>query len=163
MVGFWHMSTWIIHRCTYPLTLKPSRTCLFTPSLWIVPEHWLLSALLHALNLHWSSVLHMIIYMFPCYSFKSSHPHLLPHSPKFVLCVCVSFAALHIGSSLVSFLIPCICHSSYSCWDNPMDSEHNWVTEHTHTMRNQEIWWVNWESLIISNQSSHFLKQKKNL
>ena len=40
------------------------------------------SALLHALNLHWSSILHMVIHMFQCYSFKSSHPRLLPHSSK---------------------------------------------------------------------------------
>ena len=39
-------------------------------------------ALLHVFNLHWSSILHMIICMFKCYSLKSSHPHLLPHSPK---------------------------------------------------------------------------------
>jgi len=31
-----------------------------------------LSALLHASNLYWSSVLHMVIYMFQCYSLKSS-------------------------------------------------------------------------------------------
>ena len=41
-----------------------------------------LSALLHALNLHWSSVLHMTMYMFQCYSLKSSHPRLLPQNPK---------------------------------------------------------------------------------
>ena len=41
-----------------------------------------LSALLHAWNLHWSSILHIVIYMFQCYSLKSSHPHLLPHVPK---------------------------------------------------------------------------------
>ena len=41
-----------------------------------------LSALLHASYLHWSSVLHTIIYMLLCYSLISSHPHLLPHSPK---------------------------------------------------------------------------------
>ena len=40
-----------------------------------------LSALLHALKLLWSSVLHKIIYMFQCYSLKSSQPH-LPQSPK---------------------------------------------------------------------------------
>ena len=39
-------------------------------------------ALLHALNLHWSSVLHMLMYMFQCYSLKSSHLCLLPLSPK---------------------------------------------------------------------------------
>ena len=41
-----------------------------------------LSALLHASNLHWSSILRMVIYMFQCYCLKSSHPPLLSHSPK---------------------------------------------------------------------------------
>ena len=36
----------------------------------------------HALNLDWRSVSHMIIYMFQCYSLKSSYPCLLPQSPK---------------------------------------------------------------------------------
>ena len=40
------------------------------------------STLSHALNLDWRSVSHMIIYMFQCYSLKSSHPCLLPQSPK---------------------------------------------------------------------------------
>ena len=39
-------------------------------------------ALLHVFNLHWSSILLRVIHMFQCYSLKSSHPHLLPHSPK---------------------------------------------------------------------------------
>ena len=41
-----------------------------------------LSALHHALNLHWSSIVHKVIYMFQGYSLRSSHPHLLPQSPK---------------------------------------------------------------------------------
>ena len=41
-----------------------------------------LSALLHASNLHWSSILHVVIYMFQCYSLKSFHPRLLPQSPS---------------------------------------------------------------------------------
>ena len=41
-----------------------------------------LSALLHASNLHWSSILHVVVYIFQCYSLKSSHTHLLPHSAK---------------------------------------------------------------------------------
>ena len=43
-----------------------------------------LGALLHASNLHWSSLpsLHMVIYMFQCYTLKSSHPHLLPLESK---------------------------------------------------------------------------------
>ena len=40
------------------------------------PRALALGALLHALNLHWSSVLHMVMYMFQCYSLKSSHPRL---------------------------------------------------------------------------------------
>ena len=38
-----------------------------------------LSTLSHSSNLDWESVSHMIIYMFQCYSFRSSHPHLFPH------------------------------------------------------------------------------------
>ena len=41
-----------------------------------------LSALLHASNLHWSSILHVVVYIFQCCSLKSSHTHLLPHSAK---------------------------------------------------------------------------------
>ena len=41
-----------------------------------------LSALINALNLDWRSVSHMIIYIFQCYSLKSSHPRILPLSPK---------------------------------------------------------------------------------
>ena len=65
-----------------------------------------LGALLHALNSHWSSVLHMVIYTFQCYSLKSSHPHLLPLSPKVCslhLYICVSFAALHVGLLVLTF------------------------------------------------------------
>ena len=41
-----------------------------------------LGARRHASNLYWSSVLHMIMYMFQCCSLRSSHPRLLPQSPK---------------------------------------------------------------------------------
>ena len=41
-----------------------------------------LDTLLHTLNLHWSSVLHMVMYMSQCCSLKSPHPHLLPPSLK---------------------------------------------------------------------------------
>ena len=46
------------------------------------PRALALSALLHASSLYWSSLLHMVMYMFQCYSLKSFHPHLLPLSPK---------------------------------------------------------------------------------
>ena len=41
-----------------------------------------LGAMPHALNLQWSSILHMVMYMFHCYSLKSSHPRLLSPSWK---------------------------------------------------------------------------------
>ena len=41
-----------------------------------------LSTLSHASNLDWQLVSYMILYMFQCYSPKSSHPHPLPQSPK---------------------------------------------------------------------------------
>ena len=41
-----------------------------------------LSTLSHASNLDWRSVSHMIIDMFQCCSLTSSHPRLLPQSPK---------------------------------------------------------------------------------
>ena len=46
----------------------PSGPALSTPS--------------HALKLHWRSVSYMIIYMFQCYSLRSSHSCPLPQSPK---------------------------------------------------------------------------------
>ena len=49
-----------------------------------------LGALLWILNSRWSSILHMTMYMFQCYSLKSSHPCLLPLSPKVSsLCLCL--------------------------------------------------------------------------
>ena len=41
-----------------------------------------LSSLSYASNLDWWSISHMVIYVFQCYSLKSSHPRLLPQSPK---------------------------------------------------------------------------------
>ena len=81
---FHHTSTWISHGCGCTF-VPPSWTPLSPPSppqTLGCPRAPALSALLHALNLHWWSILHMVIYMFQCYSLKLSHPHLLPHSPK---------------------------------------------------------------------------------
>ena len=52
------------------------------------PRALALNALFHALNLHLSSILHMVIYMFQCYPLKSSHPRLLPQSPKVCSYLC---------------------------------------------------------------------------
>ena len=99
--AFCHTSTGISHGCT---CVPPSP--MLTPPPHPIPLGWprapALSALLHALSLHWSSVLHMVIYMFHCCSPKSSHS--FSHRvQKSVFTYCVSVAALHIGLSLLSF------------------------------------------------------------
>ena len=55
------------------------------------PEH-----LSHASNLDWWSVSQLIIYMFQCYSVRSSHPHLLPQSQQ----ICSVY--LHLFKTLFS-------------------------------------------------------------
>ena len=66
------------------------------------PRAPVLSALLCASNLHWSPILHMVIYIFQCYSLKSSHPCLLPYSPKVCSLHLCLFCCLAIRSSLLS-------------------------------------------------------------
>ena len=44
------------------------------------PPVLILGALFYAPNLHSSSILHMVMYMYQCYSLKSSHSCLLPLS-----------------------------------------------------------------------------------
>ena len=72
-----HESATGVH--VFPI-LNPSPTSLSIPSLRVIPGTP--STLSHASNLYWQSVSHMIICMFQCYSLKSSHPRLLPQSPK---------------------------------------------------------------------------------
>ena len=97
--GFWHTFTWISHGYTCvphpdpPFHLPPHPIPQGHPS---APA---LSTLSHASNLDWRSISHMIIYMFQCYSLKSSHPRLLPES-KNLLYICVSFAVLHLRALL---------------------------------------------------------------
>ena len=80
--GFCHTLTGISHGCTCVSHPEPPSHL----SLYPIPQGHLsapaLSTLSHALNQDWRSVSPMIIYMFQRYSFKSSHPHLLPSSPK---------------------------------------------------------------------------------
>ena len=60
-----------------------------------------LSALLHAWNLHWSSI---FTYTFQCYSVKSSHPRLLPQSPKVCSLHLCLFCCLAYGIIITVFL-----------------------------------------------------------
>ena len=99
--GFCHMLTWISQGCT--CVSHPEATSHLPPH--PIPQSHpsalALRPLSHASNLDWQSISHIIIYMFQCYSLKSSHPCLLPQ--KSVLYICVSFAVLHIGSLLTYF------------------------------------------------------------
>ena len=74
----WHESAMGVHvsPCWTPSHLPPHPIPLGCPS---APA---LSALFHASNLDWWSISQMVIHMFQCYSLKSSHPPLLPQSPK---------------------------------------------------------------------------------
>ena len=95
--GSCHTLTWISHRFTsvphpnppshlpplpFPLGLPSAPKCF--------PEH-----LSHACNLGWWSVSPLIVYLFQCYSLRTSHPRLLPQSPKVFsihLCLVCYFA-----------------------------------------------------------------------
>ena len=80
--GFCHTFTWISHGCTCVPHPEPHSHLPLHPIPQGHPSAPALSTLYHALNLDWRSVSHMIIYMFQCYSLRSSHPCLLPQSPK---------------------------------------------------------------------------------
>ena len=72
---FCHTSTWIAIGICVPL---PALSHLSPhPILLGCPRALALGTLLHASNLHWSSVLHMVMYIFQCSSLKSSRPCLL--------------------------------------------------------------------------------------
>ena len=80
--GFCHTLTWISHGCTCVPHPEALSHFLHHPISLGCPSALALSALFHASNLDWSSISCMVIYMFQCCSLKSSHPHLLPQSPK---------------------------------------------------------------------------------
>ena len=90
--GFCHPFTWISHGCTCVPHPDPPSHLPPHPIPWGHPNALALSTLSHAWNLDWQSISHMIIYMFQCYSLKSSHARLL------------LLPALHLGVIRKSFL-----------------------------------------------------------
>ena len=81
-IGFvihWHESATGVR--VFPI-LKAPPTSLPIPSLWVIPVDPLWASCIHASNLDWQFISHMIIYMFQWRSPKSSHPRPLPQSPK---------------------------------------------------------------------------------
>ena len=106
--GFCHTLTWISHRCTcvphskIPSHFPPHPIPLGCPSVWT------LSHLFHAWNLDRSSILPMVIYMFQCYSLKSSHPHPSPTESKSLFFISVSL--------LLSCIIFFLTQESKKCY-----------------------------------------------
>ena len=80
--GFCYTLTWISHGCTCVPNPEPPSHLPPHPIPQGHPSAPALSTLSHVLNLDWQSVSQMIIYMFQCYSLKSSHLRLLPQGPK---------------------------------------------------------------------------------
>ena len=101
--GFCHTSTWISHGCTCVPHPEPPSHLPPNPIPHGHRSSSTLSTLSHASNLDWWSISHMIIYVFQCYSLKSSTLAFSHRVQKSVLYICVSFAVSHIGSSLPSF------------------------------------------------------------
>ena len=105
--GFCHTLTWTSHGCTCVPHSEPSSHLSPHPIPQGHPSAPALSTLSHASNLEWRSVSHMIIYMFQCYSLRSSHPHLYPQILKTVLYICVllHFKIRHsFGSSFLFYI-----------------------------------------------------------
>ena len=61
-----------VHVC--PLFLNPASNLPPHPAWLGFPSALALSVLFHALNSDWSSISHMVIYMFQCYSLKFAVP-----------------------------------------------------------------------------------------
>ena len=108
--GFCHTLIWISHGFTCVFHPEPPS---HLPSHAIPlghPSAAALSTLSHASNLDWRSVSHMIIYMLQCYSLRSSHPRLLPQSPKDCFIHLCLFCCLSYRVIVTSFL-----NSIYMC------------------------------------------------
>ena len=80
--GFHHAFTWISHGCTCVPHPEPPSYLPPHPIPQSHPNAPALSTLCHASNLDWWSISQMIIHRFQWYFLKSSHPCLLPQSPK---------------------------------------------------------------------------------
>ena len=97
---FCYTLTRISHRCA----------CVPHPIPLGCPNALVLSALFHASQLDWSSVSHMVIYMFQFYSLKSSHSCLFPQNPKVCSLYLCLFCCLAYRVIVTIFLNPIYMH-----------------------------------------------------
>ena len=122
-----HESAMGLH--VFPI-LNPPPTSLSILSHLGNPSAPALSTLSHASNLDWWSVLHMIIYMFQCYSLRSSHPRLLPRSPKdYSIHMCL-FRCLAYRVIVTMFLNSIYMHSVQ--FSHSVVSDSQWPHESLH-------------------------------
>ena len=112
---YWQESATGIHVSPHP---EPSSQLPPHPIPLSCPIAQALSALLHSSNLHWSSILHMVIYMLQCYPLTISHPCLFPQSPKVCslhLCLLCCLAYRIIDTIFLNSII-CINIQYLSFW-----------------------------------------------
>ena len=116
IVVVFHTFTWISHGCTcVPHPDTPSHLSPF-PIPQGHPSAPALSTLSHASNLDWQSISRMIIYLFQCYSLKSSYPRLLPQSPKVCSLYLCLFCCLAYRIIVTIFLNAICMHSDPIRW-----------------------------------------------
>ena len=102
-IGFCHTLTWIRYGCTCVPHPEPPPTSLPITSLWVIPVHQPQASCI----LHWTwtgDSFH--IWYYTCFNaILPNHPTLsLSHRvQKTVLYICIFFAILHTGLSLLSF------------------------------------------------------------
>ena len=77
-----------VHICLLPLEPPSHRPPHPTPLCYHRASAW--GSLHHTANCHWLSVLHIVMYMFQCYSLPSPHPLFPPLCPK-VCSSCLHF------------------------------------------------------------------------
>ena len=96
----------ISYMYTYIPISPPS--CVSLPPSLSHPSRWSQSteliSLCYAAASHYLSILHLVVYIYPCHSLTSSHVTLLsPHVLKSILYVCVFIPLLSLGSSETFF------------------------------------------------------------
>ena len=118
--GFCYTFTWISHGYTCVPHPEPPSHLAPHPIPQSHPSAPALSTLSLTSNLDQWSISHMIIYMFQCYSLKSSHSRLLPPSPKVcslhlcpfccltykvIVTIFLNFIYMHLYTALVFFVL----------------------------------------------------------